>query len=34
MACNKMQMNDLKIIQCDFLDFCFRLTTHRLLNAL
>ena len=24
MSCNKMQMNYLKIIQCDFLDFCFR----------
>uniref|UniRef100_A0A4W5PF00 Ankyrin repeat and SOCS box containing 15b n=1 Tax=Hucho hucho TaxID=62062 RepID=A0A4W5PF00_9TELE len=24
MSCNKMQINYLKIIQCDFLDFCFR----------
>ena len=24
MSCNKMKMNYLKIIQCDFLDFCFR----------
>ena len=24
MSCHKMQMNYLKIIQCDFLDFCFR----------
>uniref|UniRef100_A0A8C8CKR5 mitogen-activated protein kinase kinase kinase n=1 Tax=Oncorhynchus tshawytscha TaxID=74940 RepID=A0A8C8CKR5_ONCTS len=23
-SCNKMQINYLKIIQCDFLDFCFR----------
>ena len=27
MSCNKMQMNYLRIIQCDFLDFCrFRLS--------
>ena len=24
MSCNKMQINYLKIIQCDFQDFCFR----------
>ncbi|CDQ63203.1 unnamed protein product [Oncorhynchus mykiss] len=24
MSCNKMQINYFKIIQCDFLDFCFR----------
>ena len=24
MSCNKMLINHLKIIQCDFLDFCFR----------
>ena len=24
MSCNKMQINYLKIIQCDFLEFCFR----------
>ena len=24
MSCNKMQIKYLKIIQCDFLDFCFR----------
>jgi hypothetical protein len=24
MSCNKMLINYLKIIQCDFLDFCFR----------
>ena len=24
MACSKMQINYLKIMQCDFLDFCFR----------
>ena len=24
MSCNKMKINYLKIIQCDFLDFCFR----------
>jgi len=42
MSCNKMQMNYLKIIQCDFLDFCFRFRDsqlkstydYRLLHAL
>jgi hypothetical protein len=24
MSCKKMKINYLKIIQCDFLDFCFR----------
>jgi hypothetical protein len=24
MSCNKMQINYFKIIQCDFLDYCFR----------
>uniref|UniRef100_A0A8C7WK94 Transient receptor potential cation channel, subfamily A, member 1a n=1 Tax=Oncorhynchus mykiss TaxID=8022 RepID=A0A8C7WK94_ONCMY len=27
MSCNKMQINYLKIIQCDFLDFCLRFLT-------
>jgi len=41
MSCNKMQMNYLIVIQCDFLDFCFRFLhshtydqNYRLLHAL
>ena len=30
MSCNKMLINYLKIIQCDFLDFCFRFCVSQL----
>ena len=30
MSCNKMQINYVKIIQCDFLDFCFRFSLSQL----